>query len=307
MLKQIYLIFSLMASGWFVTACQKEELVLMYSSLPESSAQTELAQWLMKEYGQPYNIEIVYKQASYKESAWNDNLSPEVGRIRPLLEALKVLWITPFEQAGGTSFMKEYAPRQIVLLGNPHINSLQVGEIDTGLGEAVMPIFNVSRFTAETGEKLFPYVRMATFSFAKRLLQGKSFVLDKFAALNQKALYYDWAESPDVPRGEYHFHGTPYSWKKGFFSNGAMASPVCDFAETLSMLVCLSASEINECLNTAQELGGEEAKAVLQRKMAFIDDFLWDNFKIRREAQLTRVISASLKHYKQPDDSSASK
>lgn len=307
MLKRIYLIFSLVVSGWLVTGCQKEALGLIYSFSSEPSVQTELEQWLTKEYGQPYNIEIVYKQASYRESAWHENLSPEVGKIRPLLEALKVLWITPFEQAGGVSFMKEYAPRQIILLGDVHINSLQVGEIDTGLGEAIMPIFNVSRFTAGTSEQLFPYVRMATFSFAKRLLQGQSSVLDKFAALNRTVLYYDWSESPDMLKGEYRFHGTPYSWKRGFFSNGAMGSAVCDFAETFSMLVCLSVSEINECLNTAQELGGEDAKSVLQRKMTFIDDFLWDNFKIRREAQLTRVISASLKHYKQPDDSSASK
>ena len=85
-----------------------------------------------------------------------------------------------------------------------------------------------------------------------------------------------------------------------------MESSLCDFAETLSMLVCLSVSEINECLNKAQELGGEGAKATLQRKMAFVDEFLWENFKIRREAQLTRVISASLKHYKQPHDAPAS-
>lgn len=300
----ICLFIFMTASGLW--GCQKEEPSVEYPFAPASEPQTELTQWLWKEYTQPYNIDVVYKRPSYKETSWYDNLPPDVEKVRPLMEALKTLWIEPFEQAGGTAFMREYAPRQIVLLGDANLNTLQVGEIDTRLGEAVLPVFSVSRFSADTKEALFSSVRMATFAFAKRLMQGRSSLLDKFAALNPSFLYYDWSGSADVPKGEYQFHGSPYNWKKGFFSNGAMASSLCDFAETLSMLVCLSVSEINECLNTAQELGGEQAKAVLQRKIAFVDEFLWENFKIRREAQLTRVISTALKHYQSSHEASAS-
>lgn len=305
MRKLIYLLL-LIGVGCLGGGCQKEEVSVQYPFTSEPEPQSELDQWLSVEFTRPYNMEVVYTRTPYKETDWPDNLPPGQGKVRPLMEALKALWIVPFEQAGGTAFMKEYAPRQILLLGNINLNSLQIGEIDTSLGEAIFPVFGVSRFSAETSGNLFPYVRMATFAFAKRLVQGRPALLDKFAALNPFPLYYDWSKSADVSKGEYQFHGTPYSWKKGFFSNGAMESSLCDFAETLSMLVCLSVSEINECLNTAQELGGEGAKAILQRKMAFVDEFLWENFKIRREAQLTRVISVSLKHYKQPHDASAS-
>lgn len=306
MRKQIYLLL-LVGFVCLGGGCRKEEGDVQYPFPSEGGPQTELDRWLSEEFSQPYNMEVVYTRATYKETDWPDNLPPHQEKIRPLMEALKALWIVPFEQAGGTAFVKEYAPRQILLLGEVNLNSLQIGEINTSLGETVLPVFGINRFSAETAETLFPYVRMATFAFAKRLMQGRSSLLDKFAALNPSPLYYDWSRSADVPRGAYQFQGTPYSWKKGFFSNGAMESSLCDFAETLSMLVCLSVSEINECLNTAQELGGEGAKATLLRKMAFVDEFLWENFKIRREAQLTRVISASLKHYnQQPHDAPAS-
>lgn len=305
MRKQIYLLL-LIGGGCLGDGCQKVEMPVQYPFASEPGPQTELDQWLSEEFTRPYNIEVGYTRTPYRETDWPDNLPPNREKIRPLLEALKALWIVPFEQAGGTPFMKEYVPRQILLWGDVNLNSLQIGEINTSLGEAVLPVFGVDRFSTATAENLFPYVRMATFAFAKRLVQGRPSLLDKFAALNPSSFYYDWSKSADVSKGEYSFHGTPYSWKKGFFSNGAMESSLCDFAETLSMLVCLSVSEINECLNTAQELGGEGAKATLQRKMAFVDEFLWENFKIRREAQLTRVISASLKHYKQPHDAPAS-
>ena len=165
--------------------CRKEEGAVQYPFASEPGPQTELDQWLSEEFARPYNIEVGYTRTPYRETDWPDNLPPNREKIRPLLEALRALWIVPFEQAGGMAFVKEYAPRQILLLGEANLNSLQIGEINTSLGEAILPVFGVNRFSAATAEKLFPYVRMATFAFAKRLVQGRLSLLDKFAALNR--------------------------------------------------------------------------------------------------------------------------
>lgn len=171
----------------------------------EPGPQTELDQWLSEEFTRPYNIEVGYTRTPYRETDWPDNLPPNREKIRPMLEALKALWIVPFEQAGGTPFMKEYVPRQILLWGDVNLNSLQIGEINTSLGEAVLPVFGVDRFSTATAENLFPYVRMATFAFAKRLVQGRPSLLDKFAALNPSSFIMTGRKVRMYPKGSIRF------------------------------------------------------------------------------------------------------
>lgn len=145
MRKQIYLLL-LIGGGCLGGGCQKVEMPVQYPFASEPGPQTELDQWLSEEFTRPYNIEVGYTRTPYRETDWPDNLPPNREKIRPLLEALKALWIVPFEQAGGTPFMKEYVPRQILLWGDVNLNSLQIGEINTSLGEAVLPVFGVDRF-----------------------------------------------------------------------------------------------------------------------------------------------------------------
>lgn len=295
----------ILSVGVLFSGCKKEDVITRIDttptqSLPATSENPGLQQLLA------YNIEVTYKERSYKEPYLNDNQVPNPERIQAVVDALTSLWIMPFEHATDTTFMKKYAPREIRMFGRPNRNQVNRGEIATSLGEAILPIYNVDNFMVAgdgKNEAVFELLRMTLFAFAKRLLYFHPADLDRMAAFNFSP-YFNWSVDADaVSEGNYGFRGNPFSLKRGFLTNGAMGSVIDDFAETFSSIICLTPTELNEQLEVARDYGSAQSAEVLQQKIRFVDEYLLSTFKIRREVQLTRAIANSIKKYTQSQSS----
>lgn len=293
-----------------LSGCRKEAVLTPQEKSTSSVPANELDHWLTEQLTRRYNIEVSYKEKSFREPHLYPNQAPDPTKIKPVIRALAILWIHPFEQATDTLFMKRHAPRELRLFGRPNLNEVNRGEIATSLGEAILPLYNINQFSiAQDGrnEAVFELLRMTMFAFAKRLLYFRPADLNRMAAFNQYP-YFNWSVDADaVGEGSYRFIGNAYCLKRGFITNGAMSNAIDDFAETFSTIVCMTTSQLNEQLQTAQEYGSLQSAEILRKKIRFVDDYLLNNFKIRREVQLTRVIASAIRKYNDTIQSETSK
>lgn len=293
-----YFIFSLLVIC--LCGCEKEAALAPQQETMQPTTANELDQWITAHLTRPYNMEVTYKERSFREPNLHPNQAPDPTKIQPVIEALTALWIQPFEQATDTTFMRRHAPRELRLFGRPNLNEVNRGEIATSLGEAILPLYNINQFSvAGDGQNkaVFELLRMTMFAFAKRLLYFRPADLDRLAAYNQYP-YFNWSVDADaVGEGNYRFVGNVYCLKRGFLTNGAMSSAIDDFAETFSTIICTTSTELNDQLQTAQDYGSSQAAEILRNKIRFVDDYLLNNYKIRREVQLTRIIANAIRKY----------
>ena len=124
--------------GLFVSACQKEEL-----TAPDFKRETQLLQpqsheldkWILTEYTNPYNIEVIWRWNT-KETSYRRNYIPPVeANVKPYLMILKGTFIKTYEDVMGKAFIKPLIPKQFHLLGEWGYNNngtITLGQAETG-------------------------------------------------------------------------------------------------------------------------------------------------------------------------------
>lgn len=263
----------------------------------EENNKTELDKWIETEFTKPYNINVSFKEKYYQEPYLFDNQSPQLDKIKPVMEMIKKVWIMSFVKIVGENKFNLYTPKEIRLFGRANINNINRGEIGTSLGESIIPIYNIDKFDPANSESIYETMRMVTFVFAKKLLYHKPMNLDKWSSINNVS-YFNWSmDTNTVGEGPYKFRSNAYCLKRGFITNGAMSNAIDDFAETFSVIVCSSNNELNEILEIAKNTGGEIYKKILIDKIRLVDEYLLTNYNIRREIQLSRAVSNAIREY----------
>ena len=123
--------------------CREEEKIADDLYIPglggEKYAENELDKWLYQNYTLPYNIDVVYRwDAAQAYSSLSEvQLVPvEFDAVQPMMAALRDVWFEPYIQATGNSqdFLKEVAPKKIVLVGSPEYQngSYKLGQAEGG-------------------------------------------------------------------------------------------------------------------------------------------------------------------------------
>lgn len=83
----------------------------------------------------------------------------------------------------------------------------------------------------------------------------------------------------------------------GYFTKAAQSGPVVDFAETMSLLLCQLPKNVNGLMKIDEYETPPPYKLVLQKKVAFIDKYLLENFGIKRLSDLSRVLPRMILQY----------
>ena len=136
--------------------CREEEKIADDLYIPglggEKYAENELDKWLYQNYTLPYNIDVVYRwDAAQAYSSLSEvQLVPvEFDAVQPMMAALRDVWFEPYIQATGNSqdFLKEVAPKKIVLVGSPEYQngSYKLGQAEGG---RKILLLNVNNFDA---------------------------------------------------------------------------------------------------------------------------------------------------------------
>lgn len=140
-------IFALLILG----SCSKEDLleVDMHQYNSDNPANSELDKWILSSLTDPYNVEVIYRYNRNLTDVSKDIAPPKLDRIQPVMEAVLNLYLKPYEDLVGKSFIKTYAPKQYVLYGSVSYNSNGSVTLGTADGGRKVVLYDVNNFSVD--------------------------------------------------------------------------------------------------------------------------------------------------------------
>ena len=257
--------------------CREEEKIaddLYIPGLGEKYAENELDKWLYQNYTLPYNIDVVYRwDAAQAYSSLSEvQLVPvEFDAVQPMMAALRDVWFEPYIQATGNSqdFLKEVAPKKIVLVGSPEYQngSYKLGQAEGG---CKILFLNVNNFDASDENELKESLHTIVHEFTHILHQTKLF--DK--------------KYQEISTGRYNSNWTLLNDSEarhlGFITNYAMLNKDEDFAEMVSGILVFGYDWFKDTVLAEAEKSIENpnAKADLEAKLAIVESYFKETWNI---------------------------
>ncbi len=232
----------------------------------------ELDFWLYDNFTEPYNIEVVYRwDASQMHNSLSAKLVPiEYNAVRPMMAAMRDVWFEPFNIAAGEDFMKEMAPKKVVLVGSPEF---QNGTVKLGQAEGGKKILllNANNFDATNEDEIKSALHTVVHEFAHILHQ--TIMFDKnFQAIS--AGHYNSTGWQEVSAKD--------AYQLGFVSNYAMSGKDEDFVEIISRILVYGYDWYNKTVVAEAEKSDKtDAASALQRKLTIVEDYMKNVWDIR--------------------------
>lgn len=258
-------------------SCREEEKIADDLYIPglggEAYAENELDKWLFLNYTVPYNIDVVYRwDAAQAYSSLSDvQLVPvEFDAVQPMMAALRDVWFEPYIQATGSlDFLKEVAPKKIVLVGSPEYQngSYKLGQAEGG---RKILLLNVNNFDASNEAELKEALHAIVHEFTHILHQTKLFS----------------QEYQTISTGRYNSNWTllndSEARRLGFITNYSMLNKDEDFAEMVSGILVFGYDWFKETVLAEAEKSTENphAKADLEAKLAIVETYFKETWNI---------------------------
>lgn len=233
---------------------------------------TELDDWIEETFSKPYGIEVVYH--------WDRKISPpdgyyapvEIGRVRPVLELVKALWIDLLEDAelGGADYLKGKAPLRLCLVGNVHKDVRGV-ELVGGASPlaAQIYLYGVNDFDPKDPDKLFIMLRSLYHQWARRLVQLTPYDRDAFVKISLER-YLGSTDLLARLRSGYKTSRSfvdlvSYASDRGFYTLHGMLSAEDDFCDMIAMTMLHTPMRIQQILDEAESPDVDEDPATQSR------------------------------------------
>lgn len=257
--------------------CREEEKIADDIYIPGLGGETypmnELDKWLEKNYTLPYNIDVVYRwDAAQSYSSLSEvQLVPIVyDAVQPMMAALRDVWFAPYTQAtGGPDFLREVAPKKIVLVGSPEYmnGAFKLGQAEGG---RKILLLDVNNFDASNEAKLKESLHTIVHEFTHILHQTKLF--DK--------------TYQEISTGRYNSNWTLVSdteaRQQGFITNYSMLNKDEDFSEMVSGILVYGRDwfENTVLAEAAKSTEHPNAAADLRSKLAIIENYFKTTWNI---------------------------
>ena len=108
--------------------------------------------WLLQNYTNPYNIRYSYRLRDI-DTETSYNLSPaDSAKATKLAIIFKYLWLDAYAEVAGADFVKANAPRTIVAIGSPAINTQGLQTAATAEGGYTVRVYRVNELDQTTLE-----------------------------------------------------------------------------------------------------------------------------------------------------------
>lgn len=245
---------------------------------------TDLDNWIVSTYLNPYNINVQYK--------WNQNtvdnsrylFPPTIEKVQPALEIVQTIWLKSYSEIGGADFVKKIAPREIVLVGGVNLNSVGTRTLGLAEGGQRVTLFETDYIDQSDRDNVSEFIHTIQHEYIHILNQHKPFDEKAWARITPVGYTADW-----------YNYDIPESNEIGFITSYARSNINEDFAETASMILIYSKAEYAAFLAGIQDptalaaLKAKEALVVKYFKEAYNMDFyaLRDAAEINTNAVIT--------------------
>jgi substrate import-associated zinc metallohydrolase lipoprotein len=252
----------------------------------DNKNKTELDNWLLAEFTQPYNIEVKYRWDASEGDIYRTLVPPKTGQIQPVMDVVKKVWIQPYADVAGGMFIKNYCPKQFLLIGSARYNLDGTFTLGTAEGGRKVVLYVINEFQQTDRNGLKAMMHTVHHEFAH--------------ILNQKVAYP--AAFRELAAGQYtndwRFISLNQARASGFITNYAMSSPDEDFVEMVAVML-MEGKEGYEALLQCQANDG--SKRILEQKEQIVVQYFRDAFGINFY-QLQEKVQLAMNQIAPPDD-----
>jgi substrate import-associated zinc metallohydrolase lipoprotein len=258
------------------TACVQEEKLGESQLDFTQPVKSELDNWIVTNYLDPFNINVQYK--------WNQNtvdnnrylFPPSIEKVQPALEIVKQIWLDSYSKIGGADFVKKIAPREMVMIGGVNLNSVGTRTLGIAEGGQRVTLFETDYIDKKNRAIVKEFIHTIQHEYIHILNQNKPFDEKSWAVITPVGYTSDW-----------YNYSIPTSNEIGFITSYARSNINEDFAETASVIL------INTKVEYAAFLAGIKsptALAALKAKEALVvkyfkEAFNMDFYALRDEAE----------------------
>lgn len=241
-----------------VSSCSKDEALNADLSKynVDDYKKGPLDEWLVKEFLDPYNMEVMYRWDRYQLNVSKDLVPPEESQVQPAMEDVRDIWLKPYLEIAGEAFIKRLSPKQIVLVGSAEYNSngtITLGTADGGRRIVLYVINNYSKTNLSAVRQMMHTIHH---EFAHIINQ-----IVPIPAEYKKI-------SPEYT-GNWTQASAAEAKSLGFITQYSRANEMEDFAEVISSLLVEGQDEFNAYVNTAPE----SARVRLRKKEQIVVDY----------------------------------
>lgn len=226
-IKKIFVLFLALTA---ITACRKsdENLDVDLSKYnPDITTNSELDTWLSSTFTNPYNIEVVYRFNRDLGNTQRDIAPVALDQVTPIMEAVRDVYLQPYEKIAGKTFIRTYTPKQFVLFGSVSYNTNGSVTLGTADGGRRVVLYDVNNFDAEDGNDVKRDMRTIHHEFTHILNQTVR-IPEDFEQVTKADYVVDWTNSA---------YTAAEAKALGFISRYSRSSYTEDFAEMASHLL----------------------------------------------------------------------
>lgn len=227
-------------------------------------AQGPIDKWMYDSLTKPYNIAVKYRWDPWEVNIGADLVPPEEDRVIPALEAMKRIWIDPYNaETGSDAFIRKYAPKQFIMVGSAEYMSNGNMLLGQAEGGKKIAMYVINNFSTTNIEELRRMLHTIEHEFAH--------------ILHQTVMYPEAFKSitPDYT-GTWFNMSNAEAQSRGFTTNYARSNPDDDFVETVATMLIEGKNRWEELVKKQNAA----AQAALRKKEAMVVDYFRNTWKI---------------------------
>lgn len=269
---QYFFLLCIIALGF--AACKDNEFTdtIFVDPVEDEDAYTkEFDEWLVKYYTDKYNVEFLYKLDDNATDP-NYNVVPvSLGKADTIAHLALYLWYDVYDSIVSPTFLKEYGPKMIQLIGSSMINAAQGTEkLGYAEGGNKITLLKINLMETNNINQLNEYIfKTMHHEFSHILHQQKAYPKE-FGLINPED--YDpnrWQDRADTT-----------AWQLGFVSNYGSSQTREDFVETIANYIVKPDLQWEYMMTVA----GEHGSSIISQKLDICRNWLEDKWGIDLEA-----------------------
>ena len=277
MKKYYILLLSVIALGF--TSCKQDKFTdsIFVDPVEDTESYTKAFDlWLKVHYTDKYNVEFLYKLDDNATDP-NYNVVPvSLGKADTIAHLALYLWYDVYDSIVSPTFLKEYGPKMIQLIGSSMINAAQGTEkLGYAEGGNKITLLKINLMETNNINQLNEYIfKTMHHEFAHILHQQKAYPKE-FALINPED--YDpnrWQDRADTT-----------AWQLGFVSPYGSSQTREDFVETIANYIVKPDSTWNHMIEKAGDVGGP----IIIQKLEMCRTWLDEKWQIDLDAMHVEV------------------
>lgn len=223
-LKKIALFLSLIL---MISSCKKEEDLsqAIVDLGGEKWTPGQIDKYISDNFTTPYNIEVKYKWDRSEFNMTKDIVPIKEEMVIPVMDAVKKIWIDPYVDIAGETFIKSYSHKLFVLAGSAEWNANGTITLGTAEGGRKVVLFVLNQFDKANAPEIKRMLKTIHHEYAHILNQNIMFSPD-YARITPNDYTATWFNFTDAQ-----------AYPLGYITSYARAAPGEDFVEMVAVML----------------------------------------------------------------------